>query len=241
MRYAVISDVHSNLDALEAVFSDIDQRKIEEIIFLGDAVGYGPEPNECIDLLSGKCKTLLAGNHDWGATGRTDTSCFNDYAKQAIEWTTEVITDRNKAVLNSFLLSDEKKGEDAFFVHATPKEPEEWHYMLTLHDAEVNFSYFDNRICFLGHSHQPFMVERTGSGELVVSKDEVSMSGSSRYIINVGSVGQPRDGDPRACYAVFDSDRVEIVRIPYNIESVQDKMRRENLPYQLIERLAFGR
>ena len=241
MRYAVISDVHSNLDALEAVFSDIDQRKIEDIIFLGDAVGYGPEPNECIDLLSGKCKTLLAGNHDWGATGRTDTSCFNDYAKKAIEWTAEVITDRNKAVLNSFLLSDGKKEEDAFFVHATPREPEEWHYLLTLRDAEENFSYFDDRICFLGHSHQPFMVERTGSGELVVSKDEVSMSGSSRYIINVGSVGQPRDGDPRACYAVFDNDRVEMVRIPYNIESVQDKMRREHLPDQLIERLAFGR
>ncbi len=241
MRYAVISDVHSNLDALEAVFSDMDRRQIRDIIFVGDAVGYGPEPNECIALLSAKCSTLLAGNHDWGATGRTDIHCFNDYAKCAIEWTAEVITDRSREVLGSFLLSEEKKEEDAFFVHATPREPEEWHYILTLQDAEVNFSYFDNRICFLGHSHQPFMVERTDSGELVVAKDNVLMNRGSRYIINVGSVGQPRDGDPRACYAVFDNDRVEMVRIPYNIESVQDKMRREHLPYQLIERLALGR
>jgi predicted phosphodiesterase len=241
MRYAVISDVHSNLDALEAVLSDIDRRKIEDIIFLGDAVGYGPEPNECIELLSAKCKTLLAGNHDWGAVGITDITCFNEYAKHAIEWTAGVITERNKAALHSFLLSEEKKEGDVFFVHATPREPEEWHYLLTLPDAELNFNYFDNKICFLGHSHQPFMIEMIESGELVVSKDEVRMNRDSRYIINAGSVGQPRDGDPRACYAIFDNDRVEIVRIPYNIENVKDKMRQEHLPYHLIERLALGR
>jgi len=241
MRYAVISDVHSNLDALDAVFSDIDRRQIREIIFLGDAVGYGPEPNECIELLSARCKTLLAGNHDWGAVGITDISCFNEYAKHAIEWTAEVITDRNKEALNAFRLSEEKKEEDVFFVHATPKEPEEWHYLLTLRDAELNFNYFDNKICFIGHSHQPFMIEQMQSGELVVSKEKVHINKDSRYIINAGSVGQPRDGDPRAGYAIFDNDRVEIVRISYNIENVQDKMRQEDLPYHLIERLALGR
>jgi predicted phosphodiesterase len=241
MQYAVISDVHANLDALDAVFSDIDRRQIRDIVFLGDAVGYGPEPNECIELLSAKCKTLLAGNHDWGTIGITDICCFNEYAKQAIEWTAEVIRDRNKAILNSFLLSEEDKEEDVFFVHATPREPQEWHYLLTLSDAGMNFNYFDNKICFLGHSHQPFMIEQMQSGELVVSKDEVRINSDSRYIINAGSVGQPRDGDPRACYAIFDNDRVEIVRIPYNIENVQGKMRQEDLPYQLIERLALGR
>jgi predicted phosphodiesterase len=241
MRYAVISDVHSNLDALEAVFSDIDRRQIREIIFLGDAVGYGPEPNECIELLSARCKTLLAGNHDWGAVGLIDISCFNEYAKHAIEWTAEVITDTNKATLNAFRLSEEKKEEDAFFVHATPKEPGEWHYLLTLRDAELNFNYFGNKICFIGHSHQPFMIEQMLSGKLVVSKDKVQMNRDSRYIINAGSVGQPRDGDPRAGYAILDDDCVEIVRISYNIENVQDKMRQEDLPYHLIERLALGR
>ena len=241
MRYAVISDVHSNLDALEAVFSDMDRRQIREIIFLGDAVGYGPEPNECIELLSAKCKILLAGNHDWGVTGITDICCFNEYAKHAIEWSAEVITDRNKAVLNTFLLSEEEKEADVFFVHATPREPQEWHYLLTLRDAEINFNYFDNKICFIGHSHQPFIIEQAPSGELITSKGEAHLNGDSRYIINAGSVGQPRDGDPRACYAVFDNDRVEIVRIPYNIGSVQDKMRQGHLPYQLIERLALGR
>ena len=241
MLYAVISDVHSNLDAFEAVLNDIDRRRIREIIFLGDAVGYGPEPNECIELLSGKCSTLLAGNHDWAAVGSTDICCFNDYARHAIEWTTEMITDRSKAVLNSFVLSDEKKEADAFFVHATPKEPGEWHYLLSLGDAEVNFNYFDNKICFLGHSHQPFIIERMQSGELVLLRGEADMKPDSRYIINAGSVGQPRDGDPRACYAIVEDDRVEIVRIPYNIVNVQEKMRQAGLPHHLIERLALGR
>jgi predicted phosphodiesterase len=241
MRYAVISDVHSNLDALEAVLSDIDRRRIQDVMFLGDAVGYGPEPNECIELLTTRCKTLLAGNHDWGAVGITDICCFNEYAKHAIEWTAEVITGRNKAALSSFHLSEEQKEEDVFFVHATPKEPGEWHYLLTLQDAELNFNYFSNWICFLGHSHQPFIIEKTRSGELLVLADNVRMNRESRYIINAGSVGQPRDGDPRACYTIFDNDRAEIVRITYNIENVQDKMRQEDLPYHLIERLALGR
>lgn len=241
MRYAVISDVHSNLDALEAVLGDIDRRKIRDIIFLGDAVGYGPEPNECIELLAAQCRTLLAGNHDWGALGLTDICCFNDYARHAIEWTAGMLTDGSRTTLATFLLSAERKDEDALFVHATPREPGEWHYLLTLHDAEVNFDFFGNTFCFLGHSHQPFIVERISSGELVASKDEVRLNKGSRYIINAGSVGQPRDGDPRACYAVFDNDHVEIVRIPYNIETVQDKMRHEHLPHHLIERLSLGR
>jgi diadenosine tetraphosphatase ApaH/serine/threonine PP2A family protein phosphatase len=126
-------------------------------------------------------------------------------------------------------------------VHATPREPQEWYYLLTLRDAEINFNYFENKICFIGHSHQPFVIEQSPSGELITSKDEVRLNGDSRYIVNAGSVGQPRDGDPRACYAVFDNDRVEIVRIPYNIGNVQDKMRQGHLPYQLTERLALGR
>jgi predicted phosphodiesterase len=241
MQFAVLSDVHSNLDALKVVLQDVDQRKIKDIVFIGDAVGYGPNPNECIELLTGRCKVLLAGNHDWGVLGLTDIIYFNEYARAAIEWTKSVLTERNRDVLKSFLITKAMKEEDIFLVHSTPKEPEEWHYLLTLWDAEINFYYFNNTFCFLGHSHQPFIVERLPSGELITYKGTVQIGRTKRYIINAGSVGQPRDGDPRACYAIIDDEKIEIVKVPYDIESVQKKMRKESLPSLLIERLSYGR
>lgn len=241
MRYAVFSDVHSNLEALTVVVADIEQKKIDDVMFLGDAVGYGPNPNECIDILVGRCKILLAGNHDWGVLERTDISYFNEYARYAIEWTKGVLIKKNNSILKSFPVRKESRGEDILFVHSTPKEPEEWHYLLTLWDAEINFQYFDNKFCFLGHSHQPFIIERLPSGELISYKDAARIKKSSRYIINVGSVGQPRDGDPRTCYAIIDSKNIEIIRVPYDVERVQEKMRKELLPPVLIERLSVGR
>lgn len=241
MQYAVLSDVHSNLDALKVVLEDVDQRKISDIVFIGDAVGYGPNPNECIELLTERCKILLAGNHDWGVLGLTDITYFNEYARAAIEWTKSVLTERNRDVLKSFLITKAMKEEDIFLVHSTPKEPEEWHYLLTLWDAEINFYYFNNTFCFLGHSHQPFIVERLPSGELITYKGTVQIGRTKRYIINAGSVGQPRDGDPRACYAIIDDEKIEIVKVPYDIESVQKKMGKESLPSLLIERLSYGR
>lgn len=241
MRYAVLSDVHSNLEALEAVLKDIEKRKIEYILFLGDAVGYGPNPNECIEILEGKCKIMLAGNHDWVAIGLTNITYFNEYAQYAIKWTMGIITEKSKKILKSLPVKKESKEEDFLLVHSTPKEPEEWHYLLTLWDAEINFHYFENKFCFLGHSHQPFIIERVPSGELVTYKDETRINKSSRYIINAGSVGQPRNGDPRACYAIIDDEKIEIIRVPYDIVSIQNKMRKEHLPYTLIERLLIGR
>ncbi|MEW6068917.1 MAG: metallophosphoesterase family protein [Nitrospirota bacterium] len=240
MYYAVISDVHSNLDALEAVFNDIKKRKIEKIFFIGDAVGYGPDPNECIDILVKRCKILLAGNHDWGVLGLTDISYFNEYARYAVEWTKEVLTESNIKLLQSFHVKKEVKNDDMLLVHSTPKNPEEWHYLLTLWDAELNFQYFENRFCFIGHSHKPVIIERFPSGELGVHKETTRFKKTNRYIINAGSVGQPRDGDPRACYAIVDDEKIEIVRIPYNIKAVQEKMKKRHLPGPLIERLSRG-
>lgn len=241
MHYAILSDVHSNLEALEAVLKDVDQRKIEDVLFLGDAVGYGPNPNECIELLVKRCKILLAGNHDWGVLGLTDIKYFNEYARAAIEWTKELLTEKNLKTLTSFPVKKEIEKGDMLLVHSTPKEPKEWHYLLTLWDAEMNFHYFDNKFCFLGHSHYPFIIERLPSGELVTYKEAASIGQTERYIMNVGSVGQPRDGDPRACYAVVDDVKLEIVRVSYDIEAVQKKMIKENLPLLLIERLSTGR
>jgi predicted phosphodiesterase len=241
MRYAVFSDVHSNLEAFKVVIKDVEQKKIEDILFLGDIVGYGPDPNECLDILVERCKIHLAGNHDWGVLGLTDDTYFNEYARHAIEWTRGVLTGENRGILKSFPVKKEIIDDDILIVHSTPKEPEEWHYLLTLWDAEINFQYFDNKFCFLGHSHQPFIIEKYPSGEIVTYKEAVRIKKNVRYIINAGSVGQPRDGDPRACYTIIDDQKVEIVRIPYDIETVQKKMRKELLPLPLIERLSEGR
>ncbi len=239
MLFAVISDVHSNLEALDTVLEEIKLRKINDIFFLGDAVGYGPDPNGCVERLYESCKVLLAGNHDWGALGLTNIAYFNEYARSAIQWTRNVLTEKNKKILRSFPIKKELKG--MLFVHSTPKEPEEWHYLLSLWDAEVNFKYFDGSMCFLGHSHQPFIIERLPSGELITYREQVQITEGNRYIINVGSVGQPRDGDPRASYVIVNNKNIQIIRVSYDIATVQDKMRKENLPELLIERLSLGR
>jgi predicted phosphodiesterase len=240
MRYAVISDVHANLEALEAVLRDIKDKRIKEIIFLGDAVGYGPDPDECVDVLRSECSVLLAGNHDWAVLGLTDIEYFNPYAKAAILWTMQKITKETLAILNTFLISKEIENKKILLVHSTPKETEQWHYLLTLWDADVNFHYFDNKICLLGHSHQPFIIKRLPSGEMITYKNEAEIGETERYIINVGSVGQPRDGDSRACYAVIDNESVKLHRVEYDIAKTQRKMMMYGLPFPLIERLSRG-
>lgn len=240
MRYAVISDVHANLEALEAVLRDIKKRGIDELLFLGDAVGYGPNPNECVELLKRNCKTLLAGNHDWAAIGLTDIQYFNEYAKAAILWTQEVLTPDARKFIKTLPLTKDLRKENMLLVHSTPKEPEAWHYLLTLWDAEINFHYFHHRACMIGHSHLPFVIERVPSGEMITYKSEARLGKNERYIINAGSVGQPRDRDPRACYVIFGDDTLEFVRLEYAIEKTQKKMRDAGLPLMLIERLSKG-
>lgn len=240
MHYAFISDVHANLEALESVLKDIRKRRIDRIIFLGDAVGYGPNPNECIEILKDNCKILLAGNHDRAAIGLMDVEYFNEYAREAILWTREVLTEKSRKTLETFSITKKIEKEDLLLVHSTPKEPEAWHYLLTLWDAEINFHYFDERICILGHSHMPFIIERLPSGEIITYKKEAMLGKSERYIINCGSVGQPRDRNPKACYAILGDNKAWFARVEYNIEKTQKKMRDYRLPHPLIERLEKG-
>jgi predicted phosphodiesterase len=240
MLYAVISDVHANLEALDAVLKDIRKRAIKEILFLGDAVGYGPNPNECVEKLKKHCKILLAGNHDRAAVGLTDIGYFNEYARTAVFWTRKVMTEDNLRILETLPVMKKMDKENILLIHSTPKEPEAWHYLLTLWDAELNFHYFDERICILGHSHQPFVVERVPSGEMITYRNRANFGKSERYIVNAGSVGQPRDRDPRACYVVLNDEMAEFVRVQYNIEKTQMKMREAGLPLPLIERLSRG-
>ena len=237
---AVISDVHSNLEALQVVLEDIRKRDIKEVLFLGDAVGYGPDPDEVVSLLMEHCTVLLAGNHDWAVIDYTPVEYFNEYARAAIQWTRDIIAEETYEALKEFKLVKVLKRDDIFCVHSTPKEPDSWNYILTLYDAEINFHYFDQQICLIGHSHRPVIFERLPTGELLTYKDQAEIGKTSRYIINVGSVGQPRDGDPRASYAILSPEKVEILRLSYNIKKTQEKMERFGLPAFLIERLERG-
>jgi len=241
MKCAVISDVHGNAEALNAVLHDIGRRKADSILFLGDAVGYGPDPNECVRTLKAACSVLLAGNHDWAAIGLTEKEYFNPYARAAIEWTAKVLDPDCLKSVRDFPLTHRRAEDSLFLVHATPKEPEQWHYLMSLWDAEINFECFDEKVCLLGHSHQPLIIKRFPSGEMVAERGETTFGRTERYIINVGSVGQPRDGDPRACYVIVNEDGVRLHRVAYDIGETQRKMAEAGLPYPLIERLSRGR
>jgi diadenosine tetraphosphatase ApaH/serine/threonine PP2A family protein phosphatase len=242
LRFCIFSDVHGNLEALEAIFRDVAREDPGyDTIFLGDAVGYGPNPNACVDLIRKRARVSLLGNHDQAAISEVDISNFNPYAKSAIVWTRENITAENKEFLRGLpYRTDEGPWS---FVHATPCEPERCHYLFTLHDARLNFDCFRSQVCFIGHSHQPLCVMKKPDGHfLVEASTRIEIQEGWRYIINDGSVGQPRDGDPKASYAFFDSDTgvVEIRRIDYDYATTQRKMEDAGLPKYLIQRLQFG-
>ncbi|MBI4825554.1 MAG: metallophosphoesterase family protein [Nitrospirae bacterium] len=241
MRYALISDIHSNIEALNAVIEKVKAEMVDKVILLGDIVGYGPDPNECIESLRGFADILIAGNHDHGAVGMTDISCFNKHAKAAIQWTSGILSEENKAFLSSLPLTSNIKSGSIYLVHSSPKEPEEWDYLQNAKDADANFKLFTETNCFIGHSHIPSIIEMSPEGKIKIYTDQSEIKAGCRYIINAGSVGQPRDGNPDAAYAIFDTDSVTIKRAAYDILLTQKKMKDAGLPSYLIDRLSEGR
>jgi predicted phosphodiesterase len=241
VRLAAISDVHSNLAALEAVLADIKKRKVRRKVFLGDAVGYGPEPDAVTALIKNECRTgAVAGNHDWGLLGLTDVNNFNVHARAAIEWTRQSVNRTTRDTLEAWPLVKVLRKDGILLVHSTPVEPADWDYLFSASQAAGLFDAFTQRICLVGHSHVPFIAELAPTGEVLSYKDEAEIKEDCRYIINVGSVGQPRDQDPRAAYALFDGGRVEIVRVKYDVSVTQRRMAEAGLPESLIERLSLG-
>lgn len=225
MRIAVFSDIHGNLEALEAVVKRIEKEKVDEIYCLGDIIGYGPNPNECIELVKSVTEKVVMGNHDSAVVNQTDILLFNSYARESTEWTRRVIKDENYEFILGLPLKISEK--DLLFVHSTPLIPEDWNYILTQYGAEKQFNYFDENVCFIGHSHRP----------------EVFKSIDDRLIINDGSVGQPRDGNPDSCFLIFDTENLsyEFVRIPYDTKTVYKKIIKAGLNEFLGERLLVGR
>lgn len=241
MRILVVSDIHANLAALEAVLADAADA-FDRVWCLGDLVGYGPEPNECVARLREHDHICLSGNHDWAALGRLLLTDFNRDAQQMIRWTREAISSETRDFLET--LPAMLVEEPFTLAHASPREPV-WEYILDEATAAANFTHFETPYCLVGHSHTALYFLQTEDGKaegyLPVNGHPFQL-GEVRCILNPGSVGQPRDSDPRAAYALLDLDSLvwEYRRVPYDVERTQQKMADAGLPGRLITRLKFG-
>jgi diadenosine tetraphosphatase ApaH/serine/threonine PP2A family protein phosphatase len=240
MRYAVLSDVHANLEALRAVLADC-RTDVDSILCLGDVVGYGADPEPCIEIVAERAEFLIAGNHEHGVAGLLPLDWFNRMARAAAEWTAARLDADHRAYLADLPLS--LQVGDATLVHASPANPDEWEYLLTAEDGFEAFAAFDSRLCFVGHSHRPACWSLGSSGpEYRPGTVDIALDGGRRYIVNVGSVGQPRDRDTRACYAIWDQEarRVAIRRVSYDWTEARRKIIAAGLPRVLADRLAHG-
>ena len=243
MRALIVSDVHSNLEAFESVVRDAEQRGgFDQVWSLGDLVGYGPDPEACVNLLKSYDHRAVAGNHDLASIGKLSLEAFNNHAAEANRWTSTVLTPDAIDFISEQPLKLEL--EEFTVVHGSPRDPI-WEYVISVQAAVASFMHFDTYWCLLGHSHIPFLCRPTEDGAAFVEfpLDEQLNLGTDRFIINPGSVGQPRDGDPRASYAVYDSERDSVVhhRVQYDIAATQAKMEGHGLPKFLISRLSEGK
>lgn len=244
MKIALISDIHANIEALEAVLADIETRKVDKIFCLGDIVGYGANPNECIDLVRKTCSIVLLGNHDAAAVGMLSTQHFNIHAKIAIEWTSDNLKKSGHDYLSMLPLKENRVSHT--FVHATPYEPNMWYYITSLEEAAFNFQFFETSFCFVGHTHIPIIIVLEQEKEVYVHSGEsleYEALANVRFLINMGSVGQPRDRNSKSCYGIVDTDAKTFTyhRIAYDVQKAQGKMRKIKMPEFLISRLEEGR
>jgi diadenosine tetraphosphatase ApaH/serine/threonine PP2A family protein phosphatase len=242
MLRAVLSDIHGNVEALDTVLADLRREGAEEVLCLGDLVGYGASPNECIDRLRPIVAAAVAGNHDVAVRGDMRLGGFSSQAAQAARWTGGVLSPENQAFLDGLPLSTRHAG--ALLVHSSPSEPRAWHYVLSTEDAREEFESFLDPLCLIGHSHYPGTF-RLVAGERVPTYDrepEVRMTPDARYLVNVPSVGQPRDGDARAGYLLWDDTegRLRHVRLEYDVQGARRRILDAGLPPFLGDRLQWG-
>jgi diadenosine tetraphosphatase ApaH/serine/threonine PP2A family protein phosphatase len=243
MRCAILADIHSNLTALKAVVEDIEKKGgVDEFWCLGDIVGYGPEPSECIKLLREHNPVCVPGNHDLGAVGKLELSLFNPAAAEACQWTSTQLNPDDLQYLENLPKTVVK--DDFLLVHGSPSSPI-LEYVFSNSTAEKNFSFFDTRYCLVGHTHVPlaFRQEEEKVLSMALKPGIGVVLGGNRMIINPGAVGQPRDGDPRASYAIYDTEgkMLRTYRIDYDVRATQDRMMEAGLPIHLITRLEVGK
>lgn len=241
MRYLVLADIHANLEAMDAVLGDAPP--FDEVLFLGDLVGYGPSPNEVADRLrSFPRMTAIVGNHDWAALGKLDTAEFNPLARQAAEWSASAMRPDVRAFLD--VLEPMTGAHSVVMAHGSPRDPI-WEYLESAYQGPGSFAAFQGPTCLVGHTHVPRVFLELPDGRTQVfdvQEGDVLDLSTGRMIVNPGGVGQPRDGDPRAAYGLLDSDekRFTFYRVPYPVEVTQQKMRDVGLPEPLAARLALG-
>ena len=243
MRYALLGDIHGNTEALTVVLAAIRDAQVDKVICLGDVVGYGAEPVACLNMIRGLKCDVIAGNHDWAAVGKLSIDCFNAYAKAAAIWTREQLDDEQKAWLADLPLT--MTYEHCAVAHGTFHQPEAFNYIQTVFDAQQSFEALkamDARLGFLGHSHVP--VGFFDTDPITYTLDpEMPVDHDLAMIVNAGSVGQPRDENNKASFALFDSDihQVNIIRLDYDIDAAAAKIREAGLPEILAARLYQGK
>jgi diadenosine tetraphosphatase ApaH/serine/threonine PP2A family protein phosphatase len=240
MRYAIISDLHANLEATEAVLEDARAHDCTHFVCLGDVVGYNANPHECVEIVQKMECPVVKGNHDDQATLSESSRGFNALAEAAINWTREHLTEEDKEWLRTLPFTQPVR--DFTIVHATLDAPEQWGYVFNSLDAVASFAFQDTTVCFFGHTHVAGAFVRD-EGVRKIKVDQLPIEETKKYFINVGSVGQPRDGDWRAAYCIYHIDKnvVEQRRVKYDLATAQKKIIEAGLPHMLADRLELGR
>jgi len=238
--HAVVSDVHANLEALDIVLEDIARRGAADVVCLGDFVGYGASPNECLEKLRPRLSAAVLGNHDEAALRAESIAYFNPDAARAAMWTLRALTSEHRDYLSALPYSVAWRG--ARLVHASPSEPEAWSYVFRPAEAVAEMAACEEPLCFVGHSHVPGTFELRGGRAGYTRSARVAGKQDRRYLIVVPSVGQPRDGDPRAGYLLWDDQAwtFEHVRVEYDVASAMERILEAGLPPYLAERLRWG-
>lgn len=240
MRFAIFSDLHGNLEATQAVLADAAAQGCSQHICLGDLVGYNANPHECVEAVRALDCPTVKGNHDEQAALDTSSRDFNEMAEHAISWTRAHVTGEDKRWLADLPLS--RQVREFTIVHATLDTPAEWGYVFNNLDAAASFTYQHTPVCFLGHTHAAGAFVKDDSVRRVRA-ETLQIEPGKKYLINTGSVGQPRDGDPRAAYCIYDLERnvVEQRRVSYDLATTQRKIIEAGLPRALADRLELGR
>ncbi len=242
MRYGLFGDIHGNLEGLETVLNDMQDQGVTHPVCMGDVVGYGANPKQCLQIVREMGCPVIKGNHDEEASVEDDKNLkdFNAAAADAILWTREQLGAEDKEYLRELRYS--RQVGEFTIVHSSLDSPERWGYVFNKLDAAASFTYQFSQICFFGHTHVPNCFIR--DGELHGGfYHKLKVQPKRKYFVNIGSVGQPRDGDWRSAYAIYDTDRgiIELRRLPYDIVKAQQKILKAGLPRRLAERLAVGR
>lgn len=241
MRIAILADIHSNLEALEAVLGALGRTRIDRYVCVGDVVGYGADPSPCIARIRELCDVAVAGNHDWAVADRLSMEFFNAYAREAIVWTRKQLSADEIAWLRDRPIRQDLD-QIATLVHSTLHNPAAFDYLLTSYDAHLSMEVLELPLCFVGHSHIPITFMQKG-GLGFTFADVIDLSKVDRAIVNPGSIGQPRDENPAAAYAIFDTAKrkVTLHRVAYDVASAARKIEKAGLPRVLADRLHVGK